>query len=73
MDERATARLFIFVQIKLHKEFQFITSFKSLISGKQKTHNANNACVFFMVGVTGFEPMASWSRTMRATICATPR
>ena len=47
--------------------------FKSLIAGKQKTHNANNACVFFMVGVTGFEPMASWSRTMRATICATPR
>lgn len=26
-----------------------------------------------MVGVTGFEPTASWSRTKRATICATPR
>ena len=25
------------------------------------------------VGVTGFEPTASWSRTKRATICATPR
>lgn len=34
MDERATARLFIFVQIKLHKEFQFTTSFKTLIAGK---------------------------------------
>ena len=56
MDERATARLLIFVQIKLHKEFQFTTSFKSLIAGKKKTHNANNACVFFMVGVTGFAP-----------------
>ena len=27
----------------------------------------------FLVGVTGFEPTASWSRTKRATICATPR
>ena len=26
-----------------------------------------------MVGVAGFEPTASWSRTKRATICATPR
>lgn len=26
-----------------------------------------------MVGVTGFEPTASWSRTKRATNCATPR
>lgn len=34
MDERATARLFIFVQIKLHKEFQFTTSFKALIADK---------------------------------------
>ena len=29
--------------------------------------------VAFLVGVTGFEPTTSWSRTMRATICATPR
>ena len=28
---------------------------------------------FVLVGVTGFEPTTSWSRTMRATICATPR
>ena len=27
----------------------------------------------FLVEVTGFEPMASWSRTKRATNCATPR
>ena len=27
----------------------------------------------FVVGVTGFEPTASWSRTKRATNCATPR
>ena len=26
-----------------------------------------------VVGVAGFEPTASWSRTKRATICATPR
>ena len=26
-----------------------------------------------VVEVTGFEPMASWSRTKRATNCATPR
>ena len=26
-----------------------------------------------MVGVTGLEPAPSWSQTMRATICATPR
>ena len=26
-----------------------------------------------LVGVTGFEPTASWSRTKRATTCATPR
>ena len=26
-----------------------------------------------VVGVTGFEPAASWSRTRRATNCATPR
>ena len=29
--------------------------------------------VFFVVGVTGFEPTTSWSRTKRATNCATPR
>ena len=27
----------------------------------------------FLVGVTGFEPTTSWSRTKRATNCATPR
>ena len=27
----------------------------------------------FLVEVTGFEPAASWSRTKRATNCATPR
>ena len=30
-------------------------------------------CGFVMVGMTGFEPAASWSQTKRATICATPR
>ena len=29
--------------------------------------------VAVVVEVTGFEPMASWSRTKRATNCATPR
>ena len=28
---------------------------------------------FLLVGVAGLEPAASWSRTMRATNCATPR
>ena len=28
---------------------------------------------FCLVEATGFEPTASWSRTKRATICATPR
>ena len=28
---------------------------------------------FFLVGVARLELAASWSRTMRATICATPR
>ena len=33
------------------------------------------SCRFFvrLVGVPGFEPGASWSRTKHATICATPR
>ncbi len=29
--------------------------------------------VIFLVGVAGFEPTTSWSRTKRATNCATPR
>ena len=29
--------------------------------------------LFNLVEVTGFEPAASWSRTKRATNCATPR
>ncbi len=28
---------------------------------------------YFMVGVSGFEPPTSWSQTMRASRCATPR
>ena len=31
------------------------------------------ATLFNLVGVAGFEPTASWSRTKHATICATPR
>ena len=41
-------------------------------ANKKNTTQIMRVC-FFLVGVTGFEPMASWSRTMRATICATPR
>ena len=40
---------------------------------RQKMKKDDVFIVFPLVGVTGFEPMASWSRTMRATICATPR
>ena len=44
-------------------------------NGKRKTHSAGfwekstckKASAFFMVGVTGLEPMASWSRTKRDT------
>ena len=40
----------------------------------RKTRN-HNGCghLFFVVGVGGLEPPASWSRTKRATSCATPR
>lgn len=40
----------------------------------RKTHN-HKGCGFscFVVGVGGLEPPASWSRTKRATSCATPR
>ena len=32
-----------------------------------------NKKVIIMVGVSGFEPPTSWSQTMRASRCATPR
>ncbi len=40
---------------------------------KQKALSPDSERAFFVVGVTGFEPTASWSRTKRATNCATPR
>ena len=40
---------------------------------KENTADFNESAVFIQVGVTGFEPTASWSRTKRATSCATPR
>ena len=43
-----------------------------LLQHKQKKQR--NCCLFlFLVGVTRFELATSWSRTMRATNCATPR
>ena len=48
--------------------------------GLESRHSVKNKKLFhqtvkelFVVGVTGFEPTASWSRTKRATNCATPR
>ena len=39
----------------------------------EKEKPPENFPVVFMVGVTGFEPMASWSRTKRTTkLCHTP-
>ena len=40
---------------------------------KQKSVKTYVLTLFLQVGVTGFEPTASWSRTKRATNCATPR
>ena len=40
---------------------------------RHKKAEASSLC-FFMVGVTGFEPTTSWSRTKRTTkLCHTPR
>ena len=40
---------------------------------KRKKERHALACLSFLVGVGGLEPPASWSRTKRATSCATPR
>ena len=40
---------------------------------KENAADFNESAAFIRVGVTGFEPTASWSRTKRATNCATPR
>ncbi len=40
---------------------------------QNKNRQTSNDIWRFSVGVTGFEPTASWSRTKRATNCATPR
>ena len=47
--------------------------FKSRHSVKNKKLFHQTVKELFVVGVTGFEPTASWSRTKRATNCATPR
>ena len=38
-----------------------------------KEQQSQKGLLFFMVGVGGLEPPASWSRTKHATDCATPR
>ena len=40
---------------------------------KQKTAAGQNVLRRFLVEATGFEPTTLWSRTIRATNCATPR
>ena len=39
----------------------------SIPSAKSKKERHNFRCVFLLVGVSGFEPEASWTRTMRDT------
>ena len=40
---------------------------------KSKSMGRHYAFPLILVEATGFEPTTSWSRTKRATICATPR
>ena len=47
--------------------------FESRHSVKNKKLFHQTVKELFVVGVTGFEPTASWSQTKRATNCATPR
>ena len=50
--------------------FSPFSTYKSRVSSTGYSDPIRTLC---MVRVAGFEPTASWSRTMRATICATPR
>ena len=52
---------------------RFATASNLHITRIKKQTTTARAVVRFLVEVTGFEPAASWSRTKRATICATPR
>ena len=45
----------------------------SVVLPQSKKERHAKACLSFLVGVAGLEPAASWSRTKRATNCATPR
>ena len=49
--------------------------YNNLCSSKISNKNAGNSSNFlhFLVEATGFEPTTLWSRTIRATSCATPR
>ena len=54
------------------KWFGFITRAQVCTDIQAKKHRGFCLCAF-LVGVTGFEPAASWSRTMRTTkLCHTP-
>ena len=60
---------------KVHRTFSLRScplGFKSRFH-RTKKHRMADAILCFLVGVRGFEPRASWSRTKHATICATPR
>ena len=48
-------------------------SYKFLMFQKIPKRRALCCLFLFLVGVTRFELATSWSRTMRATNCATPR
>ena len=57
-----------------YRKFIFAVKTAQTRMNTRKTRN-HKGCGFssFVVGVGGLEPPASWSRTKRATSCATPR
>ena len=46
---------------------------KLLLTKRNGTQVSYQYLRSYVVGVAGFEPASSWSRTMHATICAIPR
>ena len=61
---------------RLRRLVPHIDSGQTRDRGFSSLHKKQKPCksmTSVLVGVAGFEPTASWSRTKRATICATPR
>ena len=62
------------IQRKIEANLKAILPPQSFIKVTQKSKKSavSNENSGFLVRVAGFEPTASWTRTMRATNCATP-